>query len=81
MSNGQPGPASHGQCPGLGTQVGGNGALDFRSALGQMGCHVGRQLQAQFEHGAGHVVEQLTVLLGGFHQVAPRMREPDSQQG
>ena len=39
-----------------------------------------KQLQAQFQHRAGHVGEQFTVLLGRINQVTTRMRQPGGQQ-
>ena len=76
----QPCTPCHGQCACLGAQVVGDDALDFCGALGQMGRHVGRQLQAQFQHRAGHVGEQFAVLLRRINQVTTRMRQPGGQQ-
>ena len=75
----QPGAPRHGKGTGLGGQVAGNGALNGIGAIGQMRRHVGRELVAQFEHGARHVVQQFAVLLRRINDVATRMGDAKNQ--
>ena len=75
-------PGASGQCQhtGLGGQVVGDGALHLHRALRQHRCQIGRQLLAQFQHGARQVLEQFAVLLRCLADVAARMRESQHQQ-